>query len=38
MKANINTSSYKTWRARVRAFSETSQALQIELDLKLISI
>ena len=22
MKANINTSSYKTWRARVRAFSE----------------
>ena len=22
MKANINSSSYKTWRARVRAFSE----------------
>ena len=22
MKANINTSSYKAWRARVRAFSE----------------
>ena len=22
MKANINTSSYNTWRARVRAFSE----------------